>query len=73
MSEKKKPNKTTETELEDKLNFLMVEFTTLKKQITRFERAFARHAHQTGADNIIRAFKIDTFIPGKEDMSRWKD
>jgi len=71
MSEKKKPNKAEE--LEDKLNFLMVEFTTLKKQITRFERAFARHAHQTGADNIIRAFKIDTFIPGKEDMSRWKE
>jgi len=67
----KKTNKSTE--FEEKLNFLMVEYTQVKKQVTRLERALARHAHQTGSDNIMRAFKIDPFIPGREDMSRWKE
>jgi hypothetical protein len=67
----KKVNKSTE--LEEKLNFLMIEYTQLKKHTTRLERALARHAHQTGSDNIMRAFKIDTFVPKRENMSRWKE
>ena len=73
MPPKKKTVKQDEPEdIQELVTFLRTENNVIKKHLARIERALARLAHQTGSDNILRAFHIDPFIPGKEDMTRWK-
>jgi len=58
--------------IEEKLSMLLVENRNLKKELLRLERTVARVAHHTGTDNILKAYGIDTYKPGREDMRKWR-
>jgi regulator of replication initiation timing len=70
---KKNPTNNEVEDLKEQLTFMKTENNIIKKHLVRLERALARLAHQTGSDNILRGFQIDVFVPGKEDMKRWKN
>ena len=52
---------------------LSKELRGLENRVEKLERLIARMAHQTGTQNILRAFNVEPFEPGKEDMGKWKD
>lgn len=68
------PKEQTLQELVDeKLTLLIVENNNMKKSLIKLERVIARIAHQTGTQNILKLYGIDKYIPGREDMKKWKN
>ena len=50
-----------------------VNVKSLEKRIEKLERALAKMAHMSGNHRIMVEFGIDPWVPGKEDMSKYKD
>jgi hypothetical protein len=45
----------------------------LTNQVDRLEKCLAKIAHYSGNSAIIRAFGIEVWEPGKQDMSKYKN
>jgi hypothetical protein len=45
----------------------------LEKRVERLEEVIAKIAHMSGAERIIREFGLDVFVPGRQDMRKYKD
>lgn len=46
---------------------------TLTRRIDKLEALIAKLCHYAGRDNMLNEFGIDKWVPGKDDMNRWKE
>ncbi len=45
----------------------------LQKRVDRLEEVIAKIAHFSGTQRIILEFGLESFVPGRQDMKKYKD
>lgn len=71
MDEKKKPGRPPAKKQEPE-QFESMALKPAMDRIERLERVIAKMAHYSGASRILDEYGIDRWVPGKDDMRKYK-